>query len=108
MRKLKGVRRIEGTKGFLAPTATQWRDVELYLTRAEDLNNKDRLRALSVTRTIRRYRPDDAKIQAEKLSVAGKKVLDDLLAELGFELDFSDPPKLGKPLKRGKPHLKLV
>ncbi|RJR13599.1 hypothetical protein C4585_01835 [Candidatus Parcubacteria bacterium] len=108
MRKLKGVRRVAGTKGFPAPTATQWRDLVLYIARTQEMNNKDRLRVLSVIRSVRDYRSKDAEIQVEKLSAAGKKVIDDLLAELGFELDFSEPTRVTKPPKRGKPDLKLV
>lgn len=107
MRKLKGIKRKDGVEGAPSPSAAEWRLLEERIASAE-FSNGDRRSARNAIRALNRYDSFSTKVHVEKLSPTGKTILDNLLAELGFEFDFSDPPRLGTPPKRGKPDLRIV
>lgn len=107
MRKIKGIKRKDGVEGAPAPTADEWHLLEEKIASAE-FSNGDRRSARNAVRAISRSDSHSAKVHVDKLSPIGKTTLDQILAEIGFELDFSDPPRLGRPQKRGRPNLKIV
>ena len=107
---MRGLERRKLEKGSpRSPTGEECRTIEEKVIATSFSSHAERLTALAVVRAIFRYNSSSAKITLEKLSPEGKSQLDQVLAEVGFELKFSEEnPGSSPKLTRRKPDLKIV
>ncbi len=85
---MKGIRRKNPLRVPRTPSGEEFLLLEKKIIRGKFPDEKERLVALSVLRSISRYNSGTARVAFEKLSDKSKAELTRILDEAGLELDF--------------------